>query len=120
MMRTPDLTAIREAELRIEQARRDTREHCRRARAASRSILARPSTLALTATAACVLGLRMTRQARPSTNVATVVNAAAKTSVIALTLGFLARYAVQILTPLVLRHWADRHHRARASREPLA
>ena len=119
MMRIPDLASIRAAELRIEQSRRDAREHLARARAASRSILARPSTLALTAAAAGVLGLWMTRRARPPTNVATVVNAAAKTSVIGLTLAFLARYAVQILTPLALRHWADRHNRAPAGGEPL-
>lgn len=119
MMRTPDLAAIRAAELRLEQSRRDTREHFGRARAASRMILARPSTLALTAAAAGVLGLWMTRRARPSTNAATVVNSAAKTSVIGFTLAFLARYAMQILPPHVLRHWAEQRNRARASGEPL-
>jgi len=120
MMHTVDVAAIRAAELRIEQSRRDTREHLRRARAATRSIFARPSTLALTAAAAGALGFWMTRRAPPPAKSATVVDTAAKTSVIGLTLAFFVRYAVQMLTPLALRRLADRHNRASGSGEPLA
>jgi len=111
MMGARHLASIRAAELRIEQSRRDAREHCRRARAASRALLTRPTTLAL-AVAASVAGLWMIRRAPPSTNTTTVVEAAAKTSVIGLTLAFVARYAMQIITPLALRHWAERRNRA--------
>lgn len=119
MMRTRHLAAIRAAELRIEQSRRDTREHWRCARAASRSMLARPSTLALTAAAAGVLGMWLTRRAPLSTSAPTVADAAAKTSVIGFTLALVTR-AAQILAPLALRHWATLRTRAPASGEPTA
>lgn len=101
MMPAPDLAAIHAAELRVAQARGDTRDGLRRARFALRENLARPSTLALIAGAAGLFGFWIARRPRlPATS--SSAGAAAKTSAAGLVLAFIVRQAMQGL-PFVLQ-----------------
>jgi hypothetical protein len=81
--------------------------------ASARAQLARPFTLALIAGAAGLLGFWIARQPRPSVTPSTsdVAAAAATNPVIGLAVAFMARYAVQTLTPALLRFWVERHKR---------
>jgi hypothetical protein len=116
MMRTPTLAAIDAAELRVAQSRRNTRESLRRARVEFRAILARPSTLALVAGAAGLLGFWLERRPQPraSSSADGVAGVAAKTSAAGLLLALIVRYGMQHL-PFILRQvraaWQKRAER---------
>ena len=114
MTRAPTLAAVHKAEVRLAQSRRDTADSLRRARVAVRATLARPSTLALVAGAAGLLGFWLARrqpqpQAIPSSGGAAIV---AKTSVAGLVLAFVVRYAMQHLPSMLRQLWVARHQRA--------
>jgi hypothetical protein len=114
MIRAPTLAAIHAAELSVAQARRNTGDSLRRARIALRATLARPSTLALVAGVAGLLGFWLARRrpqprATPSSDGAAVNKT---TSAAGLVLAFIVRYGMQRL-PLILQQlWASRQKRA--------
>lgn len=102
-MRAPDLAAIYAAELRVAQSKQDTRDGLRRVRVAFRAALARPSTLALVAGAAGLLGIWLARRPQPqATSSSAGVAVAATTSAVGLVLAFIVRYGMQHL-PLILQ-----------------
>lgn len=110
MTRAPTLAAIHAAELRVAQSRRDTADGLRRARVALRATLARPSTLALVAGAAGLLGFWLARrrpqpQATPASDGAAIVTS---TSVAGLVLALIVRYGMQRLPSVLQRLWAAR------------
>lgn len=96
MMRAPALSAIHAVELRISQSRLATRASLHRAHVALRTMLSRPSTLALAAGAAGLFGFwlarRLRRQQALLENSATVARTA---SVAGLALAFVMRYGMQ-------------------------
>ncbi len=103
MIRAPTRAAIYAAELRVVEAKQNTRDSLCRARGALRAKLARPSTLALAAGAAGVFGFWLARRPQPRATSATGdASVATKTSVFGLVLAFLVRYATQGL-PLILQ-----------------
>ena len=103
MMRAPTRAAIHAAERRIAEAQQGTRDSLRRARAALRATLARPSALALVAVSAGVLGFWFARQSQLRAPVTPADGAAvAKTSAAGLALAFVTRYGVRWL-PFIVR-----------------
>lgn len=112
MMRAPTLAAIDAAELRVAQSKLNTRDSLCRVRVASRAALARPSTLAVVAGAAGLLGFWLARRPQPrATSSSDGVGVATTTSAAGLVLAFIMRYGMQRL-PLVLQHiWAARQKR---------
>jgi len=113
MKRAPDLAAIHAAELRIAHSMRNSREGLRRAQVAFRANLARPSTLALSAGAAGLLGFWIARRPQPGANSSSDgVRVAATASVASLVLAFIVRYGMRHL-PVILEHaWAAWQRRA--------
>ncbi len=104
MMRAPSLAAIYAAEMGFAKSRLNTRDSLRGARVALRATLARPATLTLVAGAAGVLGFWLARRPRPQARSATGgASVATRTSVFALALPFLARYATQGLQLILQR-----------------
>jgi hypothetical protein len=96
MIRAPTLAAIYAAELRVVQARQSTRDSLCRARVALRATLARPSTLAVVAGAAGLLGFWLARRPPPqATSTAAGEGVATTTSATGLVLAFIVRYAMQ-------------------------
>ena len=102
MMRAPDLAAIHAAELTVAQCRSDARDGLRRARLAFRENLARPSTLAVIAGAAGILGFWLAFR-RPQRVTPSPAGMAAKTSALGLVLAFIVRHAMQNL-PFIVQH----------------
>ena len=103
MIRAPDLAAIHAAELRVAQSARNVSDSLRRARVAFRATLVRPSTLALAAGAACLLGFWLWRRPRPqATSSSAGAGVAATASVAGLLGAFVVRYGMQYL-PFILR-----------------
>ena len=102
-MRAPTLDEIHAAELRVAQSKQTTRDTLRRVRVAFRAALARPSTLALVAGAAGLLGFWLARRPQMVSGadggaVATRASAAGSVA-----LGFIVRYAIRHL-PFILSH----------------
>lgn len=116
MMRAPTLAAIDAVELRVVQAKQNTRDSLRRARVALRATLARPSTLALVAGAAGLLGFWLARRPQPpATSTADGVGVATTASAAGLVLAFIMRYGMLRL-PFILQQvraaWQQRAARA--------
>jgi hypothetical protein len=101
MMHVPTEIAICAAEMRIAQSKRNTQESLSRARLAFRANLVRPSTLAVAAGAAGLLGFWLAR--RPRTQAASASDGkrvAGTPSMAVIVRGFIVRYAMKAL-PLV-------------------
>ena len=113
MMRAPTLAAIYAAELRVAQSKGNTRDSLRRVRVAFRATLARPSTLALVAGAAGLLGFWLARRPQPqATSSSDGVTVAPITSALGLVLAFIVRYGMQRLPFILQQAWAARQRRA--------
>ena len=113
MMRAPTLAAIYAAELRVAQSKGNTRDSLRRVRVAFRATLARPSTLALVAGAAGLLGFWLARRPQPqATSSSDGVTVAPITSALGLVLAFIVRYGMQRLPFILQQVWAARQKRA--------
>jgi hypothetical protein len=124
MMRAPTRAAIYAAELRVAQAKQSTRDSLCRARSALRATLARPSTLALVAGTAGVLGFLLVRlRPRPVESQAVGPGTARTTSTAGLALTLLLQYGMRGL-PIVWQRVIDslpqRADRARAARPERA
>ena len=103
MMRAPTLAAIHAAELRVARSGQDARDGLHRARTAFRAVLARPSTLALAAGAAGLLGHWIARRPRPgAASSSDGVGVATTASAAGLVLAFIVRYGMQYL-PFIFR-----------------
>jgi hypothetical protein len=105
MTRAPDLTAIHAVELKVAQSRQKTLDSLRRVPVAFRATLARPSTIAVFAGAAGLLGFWIARRPQP---VATSHEAgvARIASTAFLVRAFVVRYGMDHL-PFILRQvWA--------------
>lgn len=113
MIRAPTRAAIHAAELRVVEAKQSTRDSLCRARGALRAKLARPSTLALTAGAAGVLGFWLARRPQPpATSPAAGAGVVTTTSAVGLVLAFIVRYAMQRLPFILQQGGAAWQHRA--------
>jgi hypothetical protein len=112
MMRAPTLAAIDAAELRVAQSKLNTRDSLCRVRVASRAALARPSTLAVVAGVAGLLGFWLARRPQPrATSSSDGVGVATTTSAAGLVLAFIMRYGTQRLPFIfqqVRRAWQKR------------
>ena len=117
MMRAPTLDEIHAVELRVAQSRLNAWNCAGRARVAFRAVLARPSTLALTAGAAGLFGFWIARRPRPQKADTTFKSGGrdVKTSAASLVLGFLWRYGMQRLPFILQQIRAAREKRAAAS-----
>lgn len=112
MTRAPTLAAIDAAELRVALARRNTWDDLGRVRVAFRTTLARPSTLALIAGAAGLLGFWIARRPEPQATPTSKGSGAATTNATAgLVLTFIVRYALQRLPRILEQVWAARQKR---------
>ena len=119
MKRAPTLAAIRVAELKVVQSKRNTREALDRARIALRSRLAKPSTLALVAGAAGVLGYVAGRPIRSEVSSgAGAAGAAATTSAAGLGFALLWRYALRRL-PDIIRFYHSARQRHPGAESPI-
>lgn len=113
MMQAPTLAAIHVAELRVARSGRNARAGLLRARTAFRAVLARPSTLALTAGAAGMLGFWIARHPRPgAASSSEGVGVATTASAAGLVLAFIVRYGVQYLPFIFQKVRAARQERA--------
>ncbi|MCK6369928.1 MAG: hypothetical protein L6Q83_01170 [Gammaproteobacteria bacterium] len=102
MMRAPGLAAIHAAELRVAQSGCEARDQLRRAAAAFRANLARPTTLALAAAAAGLLGFWLARRSKPQTGSSSAgTNVVSTASVASLVGAVIMRYGMQYLPFLV-------------------
>jgi hypothetical protein len=115
-MHAPTRTAIYAAELRVVQAKQNTRDSLCSARVALRAALTRPSTLALAAGAAGILGFWLARRREPqATSAAGGAGVAKTTAALDLVLAFIARHVMQGL-PFILQQvraaWQKRAARA--------
>lgn len=120
MMPAPDRAAIHAAELRVAQARSNSRDSLRRVRVAFRATLVRPSTLALVAGAAGLVGFWLARRPHPHPQprpqaTASTAGVAATTSAAGLALAFIVRYGMQRLPFILQQVWVARQQRAARS-----
>ena len=115
MMRAPTLYAIRAAEQRLLQSKRDTRASLGRARIAFRAFLVQPASIAAVAGAAGLVAFWLAR--RPA-RVNTGVNRAKTSSALVLLRTFCMRYAMQAL-PFILQQFraAGQDRAARDNRD---
>ena len=121
MMRAPDRAAIHAAELRVAQARRNCRDSLRRVRVAFRASLVRPTTLALVAGAAGLVGFWLARRPQPRPQAtASTAGVAATTSAAGLALAFIVRYGMQRLPFILQQAWVARQQRAAPSGPALS
>lgn len=112
MTRAPTLAAIYAAELRVAQAKRNTRDSLHRGRVAFRAVLVRPSTLALVAVAMGLFGFWLARRPQPrATPSSDAVAVATTTSALGLVLAFIVRYGMQRLPFILQSIWAARQKR---------
>jgi len=111
MMRIPDLAAIRAVELRLEQSALDTRKHLRLARATSRALLTRPSTVVMAMGAAGLLGFVLARRTSSAEGSAA---AAATSTGTGLVTAFVVRYVLQNLPCILQRARAALQQRTTA------
>ncbi len=114
MMRAPGPAAIHAAELKVARSGREARDGLRRARVALRATLARPSTLALAAGAAALLGFWLARRPkRPATPASAAGAGVARTASAAGLVGaLLLRYGMQLLPFVLQQVRAARQERA--------
>lgn len=111
--RLPAVVGIYAAELRVAQSRLNTRDSLGRVRVAFRATLARPSTLALVAGAAGLLGFWLARRPQPrAASSADGVGVATTASAAGLVLAFIVRYGMQRLPFILQQLWAARQQRA--------
>lgn len=123
MMRAPTRAAIYAAELRVAQAKQSTRDSLCRARSALRATIARPSTLALVAGTAGVLGFLLAWRPRPVKSPALGASVARTTSLAGLALTILLRYGMPHLPVVwqqVMASLPKRALRARSARPERA
>jgi hypothetical protein len=121
MMRTPTLTAIYAAELRVAQSRLQTHAALHRGRIAFRATLARPSSLVTVAGAAAIFGYWLTRRPRPQTVSASDRASDVRTApAAAFILAFIVRYAKQHLPAILRQVWAAQQNRAAHANSDLS
>ena len=102
MKRSTTLATIYTVELRVAQSRRNTLSELRRANAALRAILARPTTLALVAGTAGIFGFWLERRQKPTKTSPRVTDAARPLSSVGVLLAIAVRYGMQWL-PFILQ-----------------
>jgi hypothetical protein len=107
MKYAPTRSAIFTAEQKLAQSRRDTAESFHRARSALRSKLERPSSLALAAGLAVLIGFWLVRR-KPRT---TRAGGWGSTSMVSLAIGFLVRFGWQRFSGFLRDSWTPRQER---------
>jgi hypothetical protein len=112
MMRTPTLTAIYAAELRVAQSRLQTHAALHRGRITFRATLARPASLVTVAAVAAILGYWLTRRSRPTVPASDRVSNVRMAPAAAFILAFIVRYAKQQLPAILRQVWAAQQNRA--------
>lgn len=114
MKRGPTLAAIYAAELRVVEAKQNTRDSLSRARTALRETVARPSTLMWVVGAAGIGGFLLTRRRRGHAKAAAtgVVGTAATTSALGVVMAFIMRYGQPALPYIIRQVQAARQQRA--------
>ena len=109
MIKSPDLAAIRAAELRVIAAKERTAAGGHRAWLAMKSALARPSSLAIVAGAGFCGGLWLSRpRATRAPSADKDASTTAGDSFASLVLAFALRHAAQLIPVIVSRVWAER------------
>ena len=108
MKRSTSLATIYAVELRVAQSRRNTLTELRRANAALRSTLARPSTLALVAGVAGIFGFWFERRQEPTKTSPGVPDAARPLSSVGVLLAIAVRYGMQWLPFILQKRQATR------------
>ena len=112
MKKAPTRAAIHAAELRVAQAKRNTRDSLGRAGVALRAALARPTTLALVAAAAGLLGFWIARRPKRVPTSSGEIGAAKTSSAAGVALAVILRYGLRRLPFVVGQLWAARQKRA--------
>jgi hypothetical protein len=125
MTRAPTPAAIYAAELRVAQAKRNTRESLQKANTAFRAALVRPTTLLGVLAASGVVGFFLARRPKKvqvSSAPSETASVAATTSLAGVILAFIVRYVMQRLPFILQRVWAlrrqDRAASAAAKHDP--
>ena len=115
MKRSTSLATIYAVELQIAQSRRNTLTELRRANAALRSTLARPSTLALVAGVAGIFGFWFERRQKSTQTRPEVSDVAPPPSWVGALLAIAARYGMQALPFIFQKLQAARAQRAKVA-----